>query len=132
MTNTPINGAGGTGKKRITGKEVSAWLAHASPLTKLCVAAAIAAGEVEVADPTIPQIARIVGVKSKQVRAMMALPPEQRAALTTRRRVNGVGRFSDQVVDDLVDKIGANRLWAALDRATLPKLNGTNGSGIHA
>lgn len=120
-----------SGKKRVTGKELAAWLAHASPLTKLCVGAALAAGELEVDDLTVAQVARMAGVKSKQVRAVMQLTPEQRAALTSRRRVNNIARFSNEVVDDIVDKVGAVRLWAAIDRATMPKSNGMNGNGIH-
>jgi hypothetical protein len=127
QTDVPINGAGHPGKKKITGRELAAWLAHASMLTKLCVAAAIAARELEVGDPTIPHIARMIGVKSKQIRAMMELSPEQRAALITKRRVNGVGRFSNEVIDDFVQTVGPNRLWAAIDRATMPKTNGMNG-----
>jgi hypothetical protein len=129
MTDTSLNGAGHPGKKKVTGKELAAWLAHASVLTKLCVAAAIATGEVDVGGLTIAQIARMVGVKSKQIRSIMELSPEQRAALTTRRRVNNVGHFSNEVIDDIVDKVGAIRMLAALDRATMPK---ANGSGIHA
>lgn len=123
MTDASITGAGRPGKK-VTGRELAVWLAHASVLTKLCVAAAIAAREVEVDDLTIAQIARMVGVKSKQVRAIMELTPEQRAALTSRRRVNGVGRFSNEMIDDFVAQVGANRLWAAIDRSTTPKPNG--------
>ena len=37
----------------------------------------------DVDDLTITQIARMLGVKSKQVRAVMQLSPEQRAALTS-------------------------------------------------
>ena len=128
MTDISINGAGRPGKKKVTGKELAAWLAHASVLTKLCVAAALAARELDVDDLTLAQIARMVGVKSKQIRAIMELTPEQRAALTTRRRVNGVGRFSNEMIDDFVAQVGANRLLAALDRGTAPKPNG----GIHA
>ena len=127
MTEISISGAGRPGKKKATGKELAAWLAHTSVLTKLCVAAAIAARELEVDDPTIAQIARMVGVKSKQIRAIMELTPEQRAALTTKRRINGV-RFSNEMIDDFVAQVGANRLLAALDRGTAPKPNG----GIHA
>jgi hypothetical protein len=124
MSDASINGAGRPGKKTVTGKELAAWLSHASVLTKLCVAAAVAAGELEVTDPTVAQIARMVGgVKSKQIRAIGQLSPEQRAALTTRRRVNSVARFADEVVDDFVHTVGANRLWAAIDRATDP-MNG--------
>lgn len=99
-------------------------------LTRLCVAAAVASGEVDVDDLTITQIARMLGVKSKQVRAVMQLSPEQRAALTSKRRVNNVARLSNEVIDDIVDKVGAARMWAAIDRATLPKstLNGNGGS----
>ena len=39
--------------------------------------------ELDPNDLTIPQIARMFGVKAKQVRAIMQLTPEQRAALTT-------------------------------------------------
>ena len=123
MTDVPINGAGRPGKK-ITGRELAAWLAHASVLTRICVAAALAARELNVDDLTIAQIARMLGVKSKQIRAIMELTPEQRAALTTKRRVNGVGRFSDDMIDDFVAQVGANRLWAAIDRTTAPQTNG--------
>ena len=128
MPDISINGAGRPGKKKATGKELAAWLAHASVLTKLCVAAAIAAHELEVDDPTIAQIARMVGVKSKQIRAIMELMPEQRAALTTKCRVNGIGRFSNEMIDDFVAQVGANRLLVLLDRGTAPKPNG----GIHS
>lgn len=122
-SDTPLNGAGRPGKK-ITGKELAAWLVHASVLTKLCVAAAVATRELDPNDLTIPQIARMFGVKAKQVRAIMELTPEQRAALTTKRRVNGVGRFSNEMIDDFVHTVGANRLWQAIDRTTMPKPNG--------
>ena len=55
----------------------------------------------------------MLGVRSKQVRAIMQLSPEERAALTTKRRIDGIARFSNEVVDDIVDKVGATRLWAA-------------------
>jgi hypothetical protein len=113
-----INGAN---KKKLTGKELAAWLRKASPLTKLCIAVALAAGEIEVSDLTITLIGRMLGVKSKQIKAMAGLPPEQRAALTNdKRRLNGVGRMPDAVLDDLVAQVGAVRLMAALDRATMP------------
>ena len=131
MTNTPINGAGHSGKKTVTGKVLASWLARATAITRLCIAGALAAGELEVVDPTVAQIARMLGVKSKQIRAIMQLTPEQRAALTTKRRVNNVARFSDEVVDDLVDQVGAARMLAAIDRATMPKSNGMNGSSVH-
>lgn len=131
MTSVPINGAGHSGKT-ITGKETAAWLAHASVVTKLCVAAAIATGELKIVDLTPAQSARLVGgVKSKQVRAMMELSPEQRAALVTKRRVNSIGHLSNEVVDDIVDKVGAARMLSAIDRATMPKSNGLNGNGTH-
>lgn len=68
--------------KRITGKELAKWLAHASTFTRLCVAAAIAARELEIGDLTAAQIARVANVKCKAVRTVMALPPTARAALT--------------------------------------------------
>lgn len=73
---TPING------KKITGKELAAWLAHASTFTRVCVAAAIATRELDVDDLTAAQIARVASVKCKQVRVVMALPATARAALT--------------------------------------------------
>jgi hypothetical protein len=130
MTSIPLNGAGHPGKKKITGRDLGRWLSHASILTRLCVAAAIASGELDPDELTLPQIARMLGVKSKQVRAVMALSAEQRAALTTTRRANSVARFTDEVIDDFVDKVGANRLWSALDRASAPKSK-LNGNGIH-
>ena len=126
-----LNGTGHPGKKKITGRDLGRWLSHASVLTKLCVAAAIASGELDPGDLTLPQIARMLGVKSKQVRAIMALSAEQRAALTTKRRANNVARFTDEVIDDFVDKVGANRLWSALDRVTMPKSK-LNGNGSYA
>jgi hypothetical protein len=124
MTNVPINGAGPSGKKKITGKELAAWLAHASLVTKLCVAAALATGELDPRDLTVAQIAKMLGLRSKQIRSIMALPAEQRAALTTKRRANNVEVFSNAVIDDIVEKVGAARMWSALDRATTPKTNG--------
>jgi hypothetical protein len=89
-------------------------------LTRLCIAAAVLAGEIEVSDPTITQIARQFGVKSKQIKAIAELTPEQRAALTNPRRLNGAQRLSNDMLDDFVDKVGADRLWAAIDRVTAP------------
>jgi hypothetical protein len=134
MTSKLLNGAAPS-RKQITGKELAAWLAHASILTKLCVAVAIATGEIEVSDLTITQIARMLGLKSKHIRAMMALSPEQRAALAfSRRRVNSTTRMSDGMVDDIiVNQVGIARALASIDRATAPKTksNGSNGR-VHA
>jgi hypothetical protein len=107
-------------KKRITGRELAAWTGRAGVLTKVCVAAAVMAGEIEITDLTIAQVGRVLGVKTKQIRAIAGLTPEQRSGLTNRRRLNGVGRLSDSMIDDMVAQVGANRLWAALDRATAP------------
>jgi hypothetical protein len=117
-----INGAtnGSSNKKKLTGKELAAWLAHASILTKLCIAAAWLAGEIDVGNFTIAQVARLLGVKSKQIKAIAELPPEQRAALTNPRRLNGVGHMSNDMIDEFVDRVGAERLWAAIDRRTAP------------
>jgi hypothetical protein len=108
--------------KRISGRELAAWTGRASMLTKLCVGAALADGEVEVSNLTVTQIARMLGLKSRQLRSIAQLTPEQRGALTGRRRLNGVQRFSNEMIDEFVDKVGANRLWAALDRATAPHI----------
>jgi hypothetical protein len=63
---------------------------------------------------------------------MAELTPEQRGALTNLRRLNGVGRLTNDMLDDIVDKVGAARMWAAIDRHTAPKPNGSmNGSGVH-
>ena len=45
MTSNPLNGAGHPGKKKITGHDLGRWCLHASVLTKLCIAASIASGE---------------------------------------------------------------------------------------
>jgi hypothetical protein len=37
-----------------------------------------------------------------------------------------------QRADQLVARVGADHVMAALDRATMPKSNGMNGGGIHA
>jgi hypothetical protein len=100
-------------KKRLTGRDLAAWTGRASMLTKLCVGAALADGEVEVSNPTVTQVARMLGLKSRQLRSIAQLPPEQRAALTAQR-------LSNEMLDRIVDSVGANRLWAALDRATAP------------
>ena len=68
---------------------MAAWTRNAGLMTKLCLAAAIAAGEVELRGPTLPQISKMLGLKSKQVRAIAPLTPEQRAALTATRRLKG-------------------------------------------
>jgi hypothetical protein len=107
-------------KKRLTGRELAAWTGHASVLTKLCVGAALADGQVEVTNLTVTQIARMLGVNSKQIKAVAGLTPEQRAALTDKRRLNVAQRLSNDMLDEFVDRVGANRLWAALDRATAP------------
>jgi hypothetical protein len=107
-------------KKRLTGREFAAWTGHASVLTKLCIAAAVLAGEVEVTNLTITQIARMLGVNSKQIKAIAELTPEQRAGLADKRRLNVAQRLSNEMLDDIVNKVGANRLWAAIDRATAP------------
>ena len=132
MTDISINGAAARGKK-ITGKELAAWLAHASVLTKLCVAAAVAARETQPQRPDHPADRADVRRQGQAAPRHHAVDARARAALTTKRRVNNVARFSNEVVDDIVDKVGANRLWAAIDRATLPKSNGgVNGNGgIH-
>ena len=124
MTDSSINGAGHPGKKRLKGREVAAWSGKASLLTKLCIAVAWWTGEFDVDDLTVTQIARVLGVKAKQIRAVAQLSPEQRAALTTKRRLNGVGRFSNEMIEDFVVQVGANRLWAAIDRTTAPQTNG--------
>jgi hypothetical protein len=100
-----INGAGYLSKK-ISGRDLDRGSSHASIMTKLCIVPAIASGEAELTDPTIAQM---LGLKGKQVRAVMRLSPEERAALTSKRRVNNVARFSNDVVDDIVDKVGAAR-----------------------
>jgi hypothetical protein len=76
MTSNPI------AAKRISGKELAAWLARASTFTRVCVAAAVAHHELEVGDLTTAQIARVANVRCKQVRVVMALPATARAALT--------------------------------------------------
>lgn len=68
--------------KKITGKELARWLAHASAFTRVCVAAAVARRELEVVDLTAAQIARVANVRCKPVRSVMALPASARAALT--------------------------------------------------
>jgi hypothetical protein len=107
-------------KKKLTGREPAAWIAPASTLTKLCIAAAVMAGEIDITDLTITQVARMFGLKPKQIKAIAQLTPEQRAALTEARRLNSVGRFSDEMLDALVAQVGHTRLWTALDRATAP------------
>jgi hypothetical protein len=79
--------------KRISGKELAKWLAHASTFTRVCVASAIAARELEVSGLTAAQAARVANVRCKQVRAVMVLPPAARAALTrgTAPKPNGGG-----------------------------------------
>jgi hypothetical protein len=81
--------AGGPPSKRITGRELASWSSKASLLTRLAVGAAWSAGEIDVDDLTISQIARVLGVKSKQVKALAGLKPDQRAALTNPRQLNG-------------------------------------------
>ena len=107
-------------KKRLTGREFAAWTGHASVLTKLCVGAALADGQVEVTNLTVTQIARMLGVKSKQIKAIAELTPEQRAGLTDKRRLYGAQRLSNDMLDEFVDKVGAGRVWAAIDRVTAP------------
>jgi hypothetical protein len=109
-----------TEKKRLRGPELAAWIRRASPVTRICIGAAIMSGELELTNPTIAQVARLLGIKSKQIRAIAQLTPEQRAALTDRRRLNGATHLSNDMLDDLVAKVGTGRVMAALDRATMP------------
>jgi hypothetical protein len=92
MTDVSISSNGSTNKKKLTGRDLAAWIRNASVLTKLCIAAAVMAGEIEIIDLTITQVARMFGLKSKQIKAIAELTPEQRAA----------------------------QLWAAIDRVTAP------------
>jgi hypothetical protein len=105
--------------KMMPGREVAAWVARASMLTKLCVGAAIVNGEVKITDHTVTQVARMIGVKTAQLKAVAALSSEQRAGLSTKRRVTGA-RLSDSTIDELIIQVGPLRMMAALDRATAP------------
>jgi hypothetical protein len=121
-------------KPRLTGPEVTNWLRGASFLTQLAVAAAWLNDEVEI-DPLTPtQKARALGLRpeqAKQAKAIAALPPEQREALTTRRQTKSAASMSDAVLDDLVERVGVVRVLASVDRHTMPKPNG-NGHHVTA
>jgi hypothetical protein len=117
----PGNGAP-RNRPSISGRELRAWASGASPVTKLAIGAAIACGEVKITDHTVTQVARMLGLKTKQLKIVAALPAEQRSALTNRRRRNG--HMSDGMIDDLVVRVGATRLMAALDRATAASVAG--------
>jgi hypothetical protein len=117
----PANGL--SRKPTITGREMAAWSSGASLVTKLAIGAAWANGEIEVIDPTITQIARVLGVQSKQIRTIATLSPDKRAALTSRPhgpRGDAAGSLSNVMLDDLVKQVGAGRLMDAIDRATRP------------
>jgi hypothetical protein len=118
------NGAPSNRPPKITGRQLATWGRAASMLTKLAIGAALACGEVEVPDLTVTQVARMLGLKTKQLKAIAALPAEQRAALSHRNGPRRDGYLSDGVVDGLVARVGATRLMAALDRATAQGGNG--------
>lgn len=120
---TSFNGHGPLAQeapKRLTGRELAAWAARASALTRICIGAAIASGELALVDHTPAQAARLLGVKTKQLQAVSSLSPAARATLINRRRVGGA-RFSDTMIDQLVERVGAVRVLASIDRLTLPQ-----------
>ena len=110
-------------RPKVTGREATSWLSGASSITQLAVGAAWVNDEIDIDDLTPTMKARALGLKPKEVKAIAALPAEQRAGLINKRRTNGAARMPDTVLDKLVERIGTQRLWAAIDRATTPKSN---------
>jgi hypothetical protein len=132
MKDPQYTGNESASKKTLTGREATSWLSGASSITQLAAAAAWVSGEIDIVDLTPTQKAKALGLKPKEVRALAALPPEARATLITRRRVNGAVNLPDRTLDDLVERIGVVRVLASVDRHTTPKPNGGNGHHVTA
>jgi hypothetical protein len=113
MSDISIGTNGSHNKKKLTGRELAAWIRGASALTRLCIAAAVMAGEIEITDLTRRQVGRLFGLGSRQLKAIAQLTPEQRDALTEARRLNSIGKFSDEMLDAFVAQCSP-RVWKAL------------------
>jgi hypothetical protein len=107
-----------TGRKVIDGRALARWCSRASQFTRICIGAAIKNGELNPAHFTTAQIAKLVRVKARDINAVAALPPEQRALANGKRRNEQV--MTDATLDELVVHVGVGKVMAALDRLTKP------------
>jgi hypothetical protein len=97
------------GVVNISGAELACRLPHLSAYDRSLLAYEIASGELVFHKPTKSQIARLLGVTERSI-----------AAVARSARGHAPRKLSDAALARLIARVGPQRIFDALDRATAP------------
>jgi len=97
----------------VFGRQLARQLLRLSAHARSRLAHDLVVGEVVLRDPTRSQMARLVGVSERSVAEIA------RSLGTANKRPD----MSDAAVERLISRIGAERIWTALDHLTAPAGN---------
>ena len=110
-----------------SGRDLDRMVRAANPTKRALLAADIEAGKVIIEKPTARQARVLAGANAPYTNAARKLSPTERAAcrigrLNLAEKARERRPITDAKLDSLINRIGADRMMAALDRYTRPPL----------